>query len=247
VIVSRGLAQRYWKGESALGKRVRMRLTGPWYTVVGVVGSVHGTALEQPPEETIYSPIVSDAGESSWTPRQLAIVVRAAGDPAGVAAPVRNAIHSLDPALPVYRVRPMDEILSRASARTSLTLLLLGTASVMAMVLGAVGIYGVIAYMVSLRTREIGVRLALGAQPAAVSRMVALQGVTAAATGIAVGLVGAAVVTRVLAALLFQVSATDPMAFVGAAALLFVVALLASWLPARRAASVAPAEVLRRE
>jgi predicted permease len=247
VVVSRAFAERYWKGESPIGKRVRMRLQGPWYTIVGVVGGVRGTALEQPPDEMVYVPLVSVAGDARWTPHDMAFVVRTTGDPARIAASVRSAIYDLDPGLPIYRVRPMTEIVSQASARTSLTLLLLGLSATIALLLGAVGIYGVISYVVSLRLREIGIRLALGAQPAEVSGMVARQGVSVAVTGIVVGLLGAAILTRFLGALLFEVAPLDPIALGGAAALLLVVALAASWLPARRAAGIDPAQVLRAE
>lgn len=252
-IVSRAFAERYWSGERALGKRIRSNATGAWYTIVGVVGSVRGAGLEQPPEEMVYyplltsNPLVTRDSAAWWTPRTMAFVVRTAGDPARIAAPAGKVVHALDPTLPLYRVRAVAELVAQASARTSFTLLLLGLASVVALALGAVGIYGVISYVVSLRTREIGVRLALGARPADVRRMVSRQGVAVAAVGIAVGLAGAAALTRVLASLLFEVSPLDPVTLLGAAGVLLVVAFVASWLPARRAAGVDLAQALRVE
>jgi ABC-type antimicrobial peptide transport system permease subunit len=209
--------------------------------------------LEQPPEEMVYLPLaiaspgISIAGDTAWTPHDMAFVVRAVGHPEQISTAVRRVVGTLDPALPLYHLQPMTELVSRASARTSFTLLLLGLASAVALLLGAVGIYGVIAYMVSLRTREIGVRLALGAQPVDVRRMVSRQGVTVAAVGVAVGLLGALALTRFLGALLFGVSPTDPMTLSGAAVVLLVVAAVASWIPARRAAGVEPAVALRAE
>jgi predicted permease len=255
VIVSRALAARYWSaGERAVGKRVRTSPVGAWHTIVGVAGDVRGVALEEPPDETIYLPLVAapgparagGAGEARWSPLDMAFVVRAPGAPR-LATRVEASLRALDPAVPVYRVRPMTEVVAQASARTSFTLLLLGIASAVALALGAVGIYGVIAYAVSLRTREIAVRLALGAEPARVRRMVSRQAVVVAVAGIVVGLAGALLMTRFMATLLFGVSPTDPAALGGAAALLLAVALAASWLPARRAAGVDPAQALRAE
>ncbi|HVE78269.1 MAG TPA: ADOP family duplicated permease, partial [Gemmatimonadaceae bacterium] len=255
IIVSRALADRYWRGERAVGRRVRMSPAGPWQTVVGVAGEVRGTALEEPPDETIYLPLVTApgparegaAGPARWTPNDLAFVVRGGAGPAPPAASIQAAVRALDPAAPVYAVRAMTDLLAGAQARTSFTLLLLGIASAAALALGAVGIYGVISYAVSLRTREIAVRLALGAAPAQVRRMVSRQAVAVAILGIAVGLAGAAVMTRFMAALLFGVGATDPLTLLAACAVLLAVALAASWLPARRAAAVDPARALRAE
>ncbi|HEX7050460.1 MAG TPA: ABC transporter permease [Longimicrobiales bacterium] len=247
VVVSRGFAQQYWNGEDAIGKQVRMMTSGPWYTVVGVVGDVRGTALERLPEPTVYTPLVTPAGDARWTPHAMAFVVRTTGDPARIAAAVQRTIHSLDPALPVYHVRPMHEILSHASARTSFTLLMLAAASAVALLLGAVGIYGVISYVVSLRTREIGIRLALGATPEEVSRRVLRHGFGIATLGIAVGLAAALLLTRFIAALLVDVSPADPVTLATAAALLLAIAAVASWLPARRATRVDPVRALRAE
>jgi hypothetical protein len=256
VIVSRALAERYWRGgESAVGKRVRMTPDGAWYTIVGVAGDVRGTALEEPPDETIYLPLVTipgagereSASDVRWTPREIALVARSAGDPALIASRVTSVVRELDAGVPVYGARAMTEVVVQASARTSFMLLLLGIASTVALALGAVGIYGVISYVVSLRTREIAVRLALGAQPADVRRMVSRQAIAVAAIGIGVGIVGAVGTTRALGALLFGVSPTDAVTLVSAAVLLLGVAVVASWLPAQRAAGVDPAQALRAE
>jgi predicted permease len=254
VIVSRALAARYWSGgHGAVGRRVRLTPLGAWYTVIGVAGDVRGTALEQQPDETIYLPLVTTprdlerdtVARATWTPRELAFVVRGRGSVTATSASAESVMRRVAPDIPLYRPRALGDVVAGAAARTAFTLLLLGLASAVALSLGAVGIYGVISYVVSMRAREIALRLALGAQPAEVRRMVSRQALGVAAIGIAVGLVGATAVTRLLAALLFGVSPTDPPTLLGAAALLVVVALVASWLPARRAAGVDPAQALR--
>ena len=230
-----------------------MAPAGAWYTVVGVAGDVRGTALEQPPDEIVYLSLVVALGatdapgsvETRWTPSEIAFVARSDRNPAAVARSVEAAVRALDPGVPTYGARVMTDILAQASARTSFTLVLLAIASAVALVLGGVGIYGVISYVVSLRTREIAIRLALGALPADVRRMVARQAAGIAAVGIGVGLVGVMMVSRALSAMLFDVSAADPVSLIAAIGVLIGVAGAASWLPARRAARLDPAEALR--
>jgi len=246
VMVSRAFAEQYWKGTSPIGKRVRAALTPTWYTIVGVVADVHLTALEQPAEQTIYFPI-SALDSASSPSRAVALTVRTAGDPSTLAAPVRALVRRLDPSLPTYDERSMDAVLSGAAARTRFTLLMLGVASLVALVIGAVGLYGVLAYGVTLRRREIGVRIALGAGTSDVTRMIARRGVALAALGVGAGLVGALVTTRFLHGLLYDVSPTDPIALAATCSVLLGVAAIASWLPARRAAAVDPIEALRRD
>ncbi len=248
VMVSEAFAQRYWHGASPIGRRIRMTVSDPWSTIVGVVGSVHDAGLDQPPAETVYMPAFTlNAAGTAWAPRDVAFVVRTTGDATGVIGPVRRIMGEIAPALPIYAVAPMTALVTRAEARTTFTLTILGIAAVIAMGIGAVGIYGVIAYLVSLRTREIGVRLALGAQPAQVRRLIAGHALVDAAIGIVAGLVGAVVLTRVLGSVLFGVSPTDPIALGGAALLLIATAIAASWIPARRAAALEPSIALRVE
>ncbi|MGQ0648640.1 MAG: ABC transporter permease [Gemmatimonadaceae bacterium] len=255
VIVSRALADRYWPGARAEGKRVRLAPQGPWFTIVGVSGSVLGVGLQQPPDETIYLPLMTAPGNAvdggpgpaRFTPREVAFVVRTAGDPARLTTALHLALRATDAGVPLYRMRPMTDVVSDATARTSFTLTLLGIASFVAVALGSVGIYGVVSYAVSLRSREIAVRMALGAAPVDVRRMVTGQAVLIALVGVLAGPAGALALTRVLSALLYGVAPTDALTLASAAALLLGVALAASWLPAQRAARVDPAGVLRAE
>ena len=248
VLVSDAFAQRYWKGVSPIGRRIRMTVSDPWSTIVGVVGSVRDAGLDQPPAETVYMPLLTlNAAGTAWAPRDVAFVVRASGEESGLIAPIRRIVAGVAPALPIYAVTPMRALVTRAEARTTFTLTILGIAALIAMCIGAVGIYGVIAYLVSLRTREIGVRMALGAQPAQVRRMIARHAIVDAGIGIVVGLVGAVLLTRVLGSVLFGVSPTDPIALGGAAAVLAATAIAAGWIPARRAAALQPSIALRVE
>jgi putative ABC transport system permease protein len=249
-VVSARFAEHYFgdkTGQRALGRRLRRVPTGQWYTIVGVVGDVRTDGLDKPAPEIAYFPIVGFDGVWESAQQTMSFVIRTVGEPRGLSAVAQRAIHALDASLPTYRVSTMDEVARRSMARTSFTMILLGTAAGLAVVLGVIGIYGVVAYTVSLRTREIGVRIALGARPADVSRLVARQGLVLALGGVAVGLIGAALLTRFLQALLYGVSPTDPLTLGGAAGVLLVSAVGASWLPARRAATVHPMDALRAE
>ncbi len=247
VIVSQALVKRFWPGRSALGKRLAPGLQidpSKWCTIAGMVGSVRTRTLEDPPQDAVYFPWIS---ANSFVPHDFSLVVRGTGDPVKLVAPVREAIRSLDPNLPLAEVLPMAAVVDRSMARTSFTMLLLAIAATVALVLGAVGIYGVIAYVVSQRTREIGVRMALGARRQDVERMVLRQGLGLAVTGVALGLAAALAVTRLMTALLFEVKPFDPATFTVVPFLLAAIALLASWVPAQRAARVEPLEAIRYE
>src|SRR5258708_24979290 len=244
-VVSRAFAERYWSTQSPLGKRIRPGIDGPWFTIVGVVGDIHLHALEKPAEQAVYFPWISPSGDGAGVPRQVAIVARGTAAPSTLLTSVRNAVHSLDPALPTYDERPLSSIVAAASAQARFLVLLLVAASSIALVLGAVGIYGVMAYGVSLRELEIGVRMALGARPSDITQMISTQGLALAAGGVIIGLGSSLGVTRLLRGLLYDVSPTDPLTLLGSVAVLLGVALLASWLPARRAAGIDPRRVLR--
>lgn len=248
VLVSQAFAEAYWHGRSPIGRHVRMDPGDPWSTVVGVVGSVRDEGLVTAPTPAVYGPLeTASVSGAPYAPRDVAFVVRSAGDPGALASSVRRAVQRGVPALPMYRTIPLRELLSASMARTTFTMLLLGLAAAVAVVIGAMGIYGVIAYLVSLRTREMGVRLALGAPAASVRGLVVRQAVRDTAIGVAAGLCGALVLTRALTAVLYGVSPTDPAVLGGAAVLMLAVAVAASWLPARRAAAVDPAVALRDE
>jgi putative ABC transport system permease protein len=257
VLVNEAFARRFWPGQSALGKRLRLwrdEEESPdleWYTIAGVVGSVRDDALHQEPEPAVYYPLLGhllEAGEEDlWLPRTLSLAVRGRVPAETLAGPVRAEIWSLDADLPIAQVRTLEGIVADSTARTSFTMLLLLLAAAVALLLGSVGLYGVVSYVVAQRTREIGVRMALGARRADVSRMVVGQGLAMAGLGIVLGLVGAVAVTRLMTALLFQVGPRDLGTFAAAALLLLAVGLVASFLPAHRATRVDPNEALRYE
>lgn len=244
-VVSRAFANRYWKTDSAIGKRIRLIVGGPWYTVVGIVNNVRESALDHPVDQMVYCPLLPAREDMRWAPRDLAFVVRTEGGGA-VSSAARSVVRGLDPSLPVYRMRPMIGLVADASARRSVTFLLLACATGVALLLGTTGLYAVMSYVVALRTREVGLRLALGAQPGEVIRAVCGQGLTLAAAGVVLGLGGALVLTRFLASLLFEVSAMDPAVLIESAIALLLVAGVATWLPARRAASIDPSLALKR-
>jgi putative ABC transport system permease protein len=252
VVVSRALAERTWPGEDPIGKGIISFQDGPpWYRVIGVADDVRARGLDEPPVEAIYYPVLSLEGAQQIGPfRGPTYVVRtASADPMQLREPIRQLLLSMDPEVPMANPRTMEEIVmtSPAMARTSFTMTLLAIAATMALFLSAVGLYGVIAYLVGRRRAEIGVRMALGAQVSQVARLVVLQSVQLTALGIVVGVVVALVTMRVLASLLFGVQPADPLTLVAVSALLLLVAVVASAIPARRAARTDPSEALRSE
>jgi putative ABC transport system permease protein len=244
-VVSRAFAERYWPGGGALGKRVRPGLDGRWLTIVGVVSDVHYAALDAPADDAVYLPLSSADSGAVSAPRDAALLIRTVAGQESVERAVRSAVHTLDPSLPTYDERALTSVVSSASARARTMMILLALASVLALILGAVGIYGVTAYGVTLRHREIGVRIALGAQPVEVSRMIARQGIGLALTGVVIGTACALATTRLLTGMLYNVSPVDPLTFAATCTILLGVASFASWLPARRAAAIDPADTLR--
>ena len=252
VIISHSVAERFWPGQSPLGKRLtpEMPREGEWYTVVGVAGDVHEVGLQKPPTQVVYfgwRRLASQDGKDHWVPPGGTLVVRTAGDPASFARPVRDAIHAVDPALPVSDMQTLREVLGRSTARAAFTMLLLGIAATIALLLGAIGIYGVVSYIVSQRTREIGVRMAMGARRSDIARLVLWDGLVVSIIGMVVGIVAALFLGRSINSLLYQVSPTDPTILIGVPLFLMLVTLFASWLPARRAAGVEPLEAIRVE
>ncbi len=251
-MVSENLAREMWGNPSAaLGKRIRQSAANPWREIVGVVGDVYDDGAQKKPPSFAYSPALMD---NSYAPQgvsvqRFAVFVirtrRAATE--GFLNETRKAIWSVNSSLPVFAIRTVQDLYDQSMARTSFTLVLLAIAGVMALVLGIVGIYGVIAYAVTQRTREIGIRMALGAQAAGLRQMFVRQGLLLAGIGAIIGLGVAAGLTRLMASLLFGVAALDPLTYAGVAVLLIVAAALASYLPARRATTVDPLEALRAE
>lgn len=250
-IVSRRTAFEFWKdstGVAALGKEFRLMPAGPVQTIVGVVGDVRDTALAAPVAQIVYLPEVAERDTAlSSIMRTMALVVRTSGDPAAITPAIRAAMRELDPSLPLFDVKTMASALDASTARLQFTVFILGAAAAITLALGAIGLYGVMAYVVTLRRREMGVRIALGAQPRAVAAMMTRQGLALTGFGIAAGLALFALVARFLSSFLYGVTPLDPVTLVAASALLAAVAALASWIPARRAARADPSEALRAE
>ncbi len=241
VIVNQTAAQRLWPQDNAIGKRIRLQGWEGFAEVVGVVGDIKHNGLSSPPTMDAYLPYA----QSPWA--YLTLAVRSAADQESLLSAVRAEVRALDADLPVFAVRTFQQVLDETVGERRLTLFTLGLFAGLAVVLAAVGLYGVMAFMVTQRTREIGVRLALGATRSDILRMVVGQGTRLALLGVLIGLAGGLALTRFLASLLFGVSATDPGTFAGVAALLMAVALVACWIPARRAARVDPMVALRYE
>jgi putative ABC transport system permease protein len=251
-IISQATAFQFWRdstGRTAVGKRFHdLPNGGSWYTIVGVVGNVRDTALAAGPSQTVYFPEVVAANDfNSQTSNTMALVVRTAGEPAALTSAVQRALRELDPSLPLFDVRPMTAVFKASMAQLSFTILVIGTAAIVTLILGAIGLYGVMAYVVALRTRELGLRIALGATPSAVVGMLTRQGIGLTGAGIVGGLLLFALVARFLRTLLFGVAPTDLVTLGGASLLLVGIAALASWLPARRTSRLDPADVLRAE
>ena len=236
-------------GLAAVGKRLTLAPDGPSYTIVGVVGDVRNQDLSMAPEALIYRPHVMPTNPSvEPEPRaSMVLVVRSSGPEGSVVPAIRQIVRELDPTLPIFDVSTMNDVVRASTARLSLTLTLMSVAAAVTLLLGMIGLYGVMAYMVALRTREFGVRVALGAEPLRIARWVALHGLALTAAGVAVGLLLYAMAAPYLRAFLYGVTASDPATLLGTTLLLLTTACLASWLPARQAARVDPALALRAE
>jgi len=244
-IVDKVLADRYWPGQDPIGRRIATTFEGSddrplWREIVGVVGHVRKYGLDGRVKEQYYLPASQRPANTQF------IVLRAAGDrPEGLAASAAAAVRAVDPDLPVFEVKTMEDVVGGTLTIRRFSLLLLGLFAALALCLAAVGLYAMMTYAVGQRTREIGVRMALGADARAIVRMILRRGMTLAGIGLLLGALAAVVVSRFIASLLFGVEPTDPLTFVAIAALLACTAAIASLLPALRAARVSPAEALR--
>ena len=240
-IVNETLVRRYWPHENPIGKHLRLgRMVLPT-EVVGVAADVNNLSLAAAPEAEVYVPFP----QRPWASMNL--ILRTAGDPHNWAGTARAAVAAVDRDQPVTAVNTMEEVLATSTAPQRFSVFLLGVFSVTALVLAAVGLYGAIAYSVAERTREMGIRIALGAAAGDIQRMIVGQGLVLALAGLGIGTVAALALTRLMAGLLFQVSAADPASFAASALLFAAIAALASYLPARRATRVDPTEALRYE
>ena len=248
-IVTENLAREYWgSAAGAIGKRVRENLDSPWREVVGVVGVERDKGVDQPAPTTVYWPaIAADLwGRKAYVRRTVTYVIRSHRTGSeGFVNDIRQAVWSVNSNLPVAGVQTMKEIYDRSMTRTSFALVMLVVAGAMALLLGVIGIYGVIAYSVSQRTREIGIRMALGAQRQALTQMFVGHGLKLVAIGVLCGLAAAWALARGMSSLLFGVSAADPLTYAGVCAALAAAAAVASYVPARRATAVDPVDALR--
>ncbi|HWK10516.1 MAG TPA: ABC transporter permease, partial [Vicinamibacterales bacterium] len=249
VLITESAARQYFPNEDPIGKSIRLgwgkRVKGQRFRaggeIVGIVGDVKELGLAEASAPQLYMPL------RQWPVQQMAVVVRTATPPASIADAVREQVHAVDASLPVSRVRPLDEVVSRSISQPRFYMLLLTIFAGVALVLASVGIFGVLSYAVAQRTREIGIRMALGAQERTVLQMIVGHAMVLVLAGIGIGAALALVVSRGMSTMLFSVTATDPTTFVSVAAILCAVALVASYVPARRATRVDPIVALRSE
>lgn len=241
-IINETMARRFWPGEEAVGKRFKLgpaQSTFPWLTVVGVVGDMRRQGLERQPIAQLFRPYLQSPE------RRLILLVRAGGDPTRLASAVRSEIRALDKNVLVSSSLTLEDLLARNVAQRRFQTWLLALFSALALLLSAVGIYGVMSYAVTQSRRELGIRMALGAQARDVLKLVVGQGMLLTVLGVGIGLLAASALTRVLAGLLFEVTPSDPVTFIAAPLVLLAVALLACFVPAQRATKVDPMIALR--
>ena len=246
-VINEIAARTIWRDANPIGQQIRFAPDEPWVTIVGVARDVRSMGLAEDAPLELYLlheqlPAIARSAE-----RAMYVVARTAGDPASLAGVARAAVREMDPLLAITGIQPMTEMVERSIARPRFTMMLLGVFGAVALVLAAVGIYGIMSHAVKRRTREIGIRMALGARPADVLWLVVGQGMALAGTGLTVGVVAALAATRLMTRLLYGVSATDPLTFGAIVLLLAAVAFAASWLPARRAVATDPTLALRSE
>jgi putative ABC transport system permease protein len=247
VVVNETMANRYWPGQEALGKRFHLGTRNqPWLTVVGIIPDVrHNAVIEEGRAET-YVPHAQIARETGGgATRTMTFAIRTAREPDTMVAPLRAAVREVGPHLPLSEIQTMEQVTSRALAQPRLTAMLLATLAALALALAALGIYSTVSLLVSERTREIGIRVALGAGRSSILRLVAGEGALLAAAGLVIGTAGALLSTRLLQGLLYGVGPLDPVTFAAAPAVLGGLTVVACVTPARRAAGVDPVVALR--
>lgn len=243
-IVNQTMARTFWPGQDPIGRRIRPGSSDPWCTIIGIVDDVKNAGLDRPTGTELYLPFRQTQASGN---RAMYVVLRARGDSRLLSGAVRQEMNSIDPALPLSQIRMMDDVLSAAQSRPRFLTLLLALFSCVALAIATVGIYGVISYAVARRSKEFGLRMALGAQPSDVLNLVMKQGAALALLGAGVGLIAAFILTRWMTSQLFGVTPTDPATFATVTFILIVVALSASYIPARRATKVDPIQTLRYE
>jgi putative ABC transport system permease protein len=244
-IANNAMVQQYFPGEDPLGKRIRWARNPQveWITIVGVVADIKHFGLDLPEQPALYSPYTQAPPWKRWA----SLVARTQSDPAVMANAVKQQVWKVDPQLPLTRVETMSQVAGESFAARRFNMLLLVIFAALALVLSAVGIYGVMSYAVTQRTQEIGIRMALGARAVDVLQLIISNGMTLIMMGVAIGIVGALALTRLLASFLFGVTPTDTLTFVTVSGVLIFVALVACYLPARRATKVDPLVALRYE
>jgi len=240
-IVSEAFVRKYLRGEDPLSKTISVYMAkdNPYSEIIGVAGDVKQDSLDKEPAPAVYYV------HTNLKYPNMVFAARVDGDPLALAGPVRRIIREMDPALPMAGVRTLDQIVGQTIARQKFAALLLAGFSLAALLLASVGIYGVLAYAVSERTREVGIRLAVGADPARIVTLILGSGARMAGAGTAIGVFGALALSYLLKTLLFGVSTRDPLTFVAVPLILMTIALLAAWLPARRASKIDPMQALR--
>jgi putative ABC transport system permease protein len=246
VVINDTMAARYWPGEDAVGRQFMMGTDDkPWLTIVGIIGTVRHNAVVEEPRAEMYVAHAQLPAHIGSAPRGMTLAIKTDGNPLALTGQVRDAIHSIDRNLPISDIKTMEEVTTTALAQPRFVTFLLALFAGTALTLAAIGIYGTISLLVAERTQEMGIRLALGANRPAILKLVLGQGLLLTAIGLAIGLTGAAALTRTLSGLIYGVGTLDPLTFIAVPVLLGVVALLACFLPARRAAAVDPITTLR--
>ena len=248
-VVNETMVEKYWPGEDPLGRRFKMGRgeDRPWVSIVGVVGDVVHNGIDVEIKEKFYRPHAQFHRSSGWAPNRMSLVVKTTSEPTALIEPIRREVRAMDSNLPIADIRTMDDVLAASVSEPRFTTLLLGIFAAVALILAAVGIYGVISYSVGQRSHEIGIRMAMGAQSGQVLKWILRKGLALSLAGLAIGLVLALGVTRLMAGLLYGVGTTDWSTFSVVPAVLLIVALLASYIPARRATRVDPVTALRME